>query len=363
MIQLMKYLSKLTTIMLATMLSFGVVYTASADKIKVGFIYIGPPGDHGWTYAHDQARLMVEDKLGDRVETTFVEGVPEGPDAERAIAKLAETGHKLIFTTSFGYMEPTLKVAKRIPDGKFEHATGYKQSDNVATYSARFYEGRYVQGQIAAQMSKTGVIGYIASFPIPEVVRGINAFMLGAQTVNPDMKVKVVWVYTWFDPPKEADAAKVLMDQGADIITQHTDSTAAIQAAADRGKFAFGQASDMIHFAPDTQLTSIIDAWGPYYVARTQAVLDGTWTSGDTWHGMAEGMVVMAPFTNMPFSVSQLARNTTEALTSGALHAFTGPIYNQAGELMVPAGEIAADFPMLATMNWYVQGVDDKIPD
>jgi len=359
MTRFMKYLFKMTTIAL---LSFGVVYSASADKLKVGFIYIGPPGDHGWTYAHDQARLYIEDQLGDKVVTTFIEGVPEGPDAERAIAKLAETGHELIFTTSFGYMEPTLKVAKRFPNVKFEHATGYKQSDNVATYSARFYEGRYVQGQIAAQMSKTGVIGYIASFPIPEVVRGINAFMLGAQTINPDMKVKVVWVYTWFDPPKEADAAKVLMDQGADIITQHTDSTAAIQAAADRGMFAFGQASDMIHFAPNTQLTAIIDAWGPYYVARTQAVLDGTWTAGDTWHGMNEGMVVMAPFTNMPLPVATLARKTTAALTSGVLHAFTGPIYNQEGELVVPAGEVADDFPMLATMDWYVKGVDDTLP-
>ena len=359
----MKYLVKLVVVTFAAVLSLGAISTASADKLKVGFIYIGPPGDHGWTYAHDQGRLTVEDQLGDRVETTFVEGVPEGPDAERAIAKLAETGHKLIFTTSFGYMEPTLKVAKRFPDVKFEHATGYKQADNVATYSARFYEGRYVQGQIAAKISKSGIIGYIASFPIPEVVRGINAFMLGAQSINPDMKVKVVWAYTWFDPPKEADAAKVLMDQGADIITQHTDSTAAIQAAADRGIKAFGQAADMIHFAPKTQLTAIIDEWGPYYVARTQAVLDGTWTSGDTWHGMGPGMVVMAPFTNMPESVRQMAIETTAALTSGKLHAFTGPIYNQAGELVVEAGEVAPDFPMLATMNFYVQGVDDKLPE
>ena len=359
----MKYLVKLVVVTFAAVLSLGAISTASADKLKVGFIYIGPPGDHGWTYAHDQGRLMIDNMLGDHVETTYVEGVPEGPDAERAIAKLAETGHKLIFTTSFGYMEPTLKVAKRFPDVKFEHATGYKQADNVATYSARFYEGRYVQGQIAAKISKSGIIGYIASFPIPEVVRGINAFMLGAQSINSDMKVKVVWAYTWFDPPKEADAAKVLMDQGADIITQHTDSTAAIQAAADRGIKAFGQASDMIHFAPKTQLTAIIDEWGPYYVARTQAVLDGTWTSGDTWHGMGPGMVVMAPFTNMPESVRQMAIETTAALTSGKLHAFTGPIYNQAGELVVEAGEVAPDFPMLATMNFYVQGVDDKLPE
>jgi simple sugar transport system substrate-binding protein len=358
----MKHLAKLATLMLAMLLGFATT-TVSADKLKVGFIYIGPPGDHGWTYAHDLARKMVEEKLGDQVETIFVENVPEGPDAERFIQALAEEGCGLIFTTSFNYMEPTLKVAKRFPDVKFEHATGYKQADNVATYSARFYEGRYVQGQIAAEMSKTGVIGYIASFPIPEVVRGINAFMLGAQTVNPNMKVKVVWVYTWYDPGKETDAAKVLMDQGADIITQHTDSTAAIQTAAARGIYAFGQASDMIHFAPNTQLTAIIDNWGPYYIARTQAVLDGTWTTGDTWHGMGPGMVVMAPFTNMPYSAQQLARNTTAALTSGELHAFAGPIYNQAGELMVEAGAVADDFPMLATMNWYVQGIDDKLPE
>ena len=359
----MKHFAKLASVLLAALLSFGVAYSASADKLKVGFIYIGPPGDHGWTYAHDQGRLMIDNMLGEHVETTYVEGVPEGPDAERAIAKLAETGHKLIFTTSFGYMEPTLKVAKRFPDVKFEHATGYKQADNVATYSARFYEGRYVQGQIAAKISKSGIIGYIASFPIPEVVRGINAFMLGAQSINPDMKVKVVWAYTWFDPPKEADAAKVLMDQGADIITQHTDSTAALQAAAARGIYAFGQASDMIQFAPDTQLTAILDDWGPYYVKRTVDVLMGTWSSGDTWNGMGPGMVGMAPFTNMPSDIAMMARETAESIRTGAFHPFTGPIYNQAGELVVAAGEVAPDFPMLATMNFYVQGVDDKLPE
>ncbi|SVA10469.1 uncharacterized protein METZ01_LOCUS63323 [marine metagenome] len=358
----MKYLAKLASVGLAVLLSFGLAYSASADKLKVGFIYIGPPGDHGWTYAHDQGRLMIDNMLGDHVETTFVEGVPEGPDAARAIAKLAETGHKLIFTTSFGYMEPTLKVAKRFPDVHFEHATGYQRIDNVSTYSARFYEGRYVQGVIAGKISKSGVIGYIASFPIPEVVRGINAFMLGAQSVNPDMKVKVVWVYTWFDPPKEADAAKVLMDQGADIITQHTDSTAALQAAAERGIHAFGQASDMIQFAPDTQLTAIIDDWGPYYVKRTADVLMGTWSSGDTWDGMAPGMVTMAPFTNMPTDVATLARETMESIRSGAFHPFTGPISNQAGEEVVAAGAVADD-GMLAGMNFYVQGIDDKLPE
>ncbi len=356
----MKNIIKLTALALAGALAL-TTGAVSADKTKVGFIYIGPPGDHGWTYAHDQGRLAIEKELGDRVQTTFVENVPEGPDAERAIAKLAETGHELIFTTSFGYMEPTLKVAKRFPNVKFEHATGYKRADNVSTYVARFYEGRYVQGVIAGKISKSNVIGYIASFPIPEVVRGINAFLLGAHSVNPDIKVKVVWVYTWFDPPKEADAAKVLMDQGADIITQHTDSTAALQAAAERGIYAFGQASDMIHFAEKTQLTSIIDNWGPYYVARTKAVLNGTWASTDTWDGMDKGMVVMAPYTNMPADVAALAAKTAESIRSGAFHPFTGPIHNQAGEQVVAAGAVADD-GMLAGMSFYVQGIDDKLP-
>ena len=209
------------------------------------------------------------------------------PDAERAIERLARQGAGLIFTTSFGYMDPTIKVAKRFPDVKFEHATGYKQSENVASYNARFHEGRYVIGQIAARMSKSGIAGYIASFPIPEVVMGINSFMLGAQSINPDFKVKVVWVNTWFDPGKEADAAKVLIGQGADIITQHTDSTAPLQIAEEEGVLGFGQASDMIHFAPKAQLTAIIDEWAPYYIERAQAVLDGTWESeghmGPAW--------------------------------------------------------------------------------
>ena len=235
---------------LALAMTFAAGAASADDKLKVGFIYIGPIGDHGWTYAHDQGRLMVEEALGDQVETVYVENVPEGPDAERTIERLAREGVGLIFTTSFGYMDPTIKVATRFPDVKFEHATGYKQSENVASYNARFHEGRYVIGQIAAKMSKSGIAGYIASFPIPEVVMGINAFLLGAQTVNPDFKLKVVWVNTWFDPGKEADAAKVLIGQGADIITQHTDSTAPLQIAEEQGVLGFGQASDMIHFAP-----------------------------------------------------------------------------------------------------------------
>ena len=258
-------------------------------------------------------------------------------------------------------MEPTLKVAKRFPDVKFEHATGFKRDGNVSTYSARFYEGRYVIGKIAGRLSSSGVAGYIASFPIPEVVRGINAFMLGAQSINPDFKVKVVWVNSWFDPGKEADAAKVLIGQGADIISQHTDSTAPLQIAGEKGVLAFGQASDMLQFAPKTQLTAIIDNWAPYYVARAQAVLDGTWESKDTWEGMATGMVGMADYINMPADVADMAMETQAKITSGALLPFAGPIHKQDGTLMVPAGEALDDGTLLG-MNWYVKGIDDQLP-
>ena len=354
-------MKKLLALAAGLALSLAVSAVSGADKLKVGFIYVGPIGDHGWTYTHDQGRLMVEEEFGDMVETVFVENVAEGPDAERAITRLARDGAGLIFTTSFGYMDPTIKVAKNFPDVKFEHATGYKRADNVSTYIARFYEGRYVIGQIAAKVSKSGVAGYVASFPIPEVVRGINAFMLGAQSVNPDFKVKVVWVNSWFDPGKEADAAKVMIGQGADIITQHTDSTAPLQIAEEMGVVGFGQASDMIHFAPKAQLTSIIDNWGPYYVARTQAVLDGTWESSDTWDGMAEGMVVMAPYTNLPEDVVAMATETAEKIRSGAMHPFDGPIHRQDGEMAIGEGEHLDDGTLLG-MNWYVQGVDDELP-
>jgi basic membrane protein A len=246
----------------AVLMASAVSVSAMADdKLKVGFIYIGPPGDHGWTYQHDQGRIALAESLGDKVETVYVENVPESQDAERTITRLARQGAGLIFTTSFGYMEPTIKVAEKFPEVKFEHATGYMQADNVSTYSARFYEGRYVIGQIAAKMSKTGTAGYIGSFPIPEVVRGINSFLLGAQSVNPDFKLKVVWVNSWFDPGKEADAAKVLISQGADVITQHTDSTGPVQVAEEQGVYAFGQASDMSAFAPKALLTSIVNNW------------------------------------------------------------------------------------------------------
>ncbi len=350
-----------SSVAVALAIVFAAGAASAAGKLKVGFIYVGPVGDHGWTYQHDQGRLAIEKEFGDKVETIYVEKVAEGPDAERAIERLARQGVGLIFTTSFGYMNPTLKVAKRFPKVKFEHATGFKQSKNVATYNARFYEGRYIIGQIAAQVSKSGVAGYIASFPIPEVVMGINAFILGAQTINPDFKLKVIWVNSWFDPGKEADAAKVLIGQGADIITQHTDSTAPLQIAADKGVFAFGQASDMIAFAPKAQLTSIVDNWAPYYIERTKAVLDGTWKSDDTWKGLAAGTVEMAPYTNLPADVVKMAQDTEAKIISGELHPFKGPVYKQDGSEALPAGKNLDDGTLLS-MNWYVKGVDGQLP-
>lgn len=333
----------------------------AAERLKVGFVYVGPVGDFGWTYQHDVGRKAVEKALGDKVETAYVENVPEGPDAERAIEGLARNGCKLVFTTSFGFMDSTVKVAKKFPEVKFEHATGYKRAENLGTYSGRFYEGRYVIGQIAGKMSKKGVVGYVASFPIPEVVSGINAFMLGAWTARPGMKVKIVWVNSWFDPGKEADAAKALIDQGADIITQHTDSPAAMQIAEDRGVYAFSQDSDMIKFGPKAQLSGIIDNWSGYYIERATAVLDGTWKSGDVWGGLGTKMVVMAPFTNMPEDVKKIAEATTEAVASGKLHPFHGPIYKQEGTLAVKDGTMLSD-PDILAMNWYVKGIDEKAP-
>ena len=335
---------------------------SAAEKLKIGFIYLGPIGDLGWSYRHEAGREELVKALGDKIETTYLENVNEGPDAERSIVQLARSGHQLIFTTSFGYMDPTVKVAKQFPKLKFEHATGFKRAPNLGTYSGRFYEGRYIQGVIAGKMSKSGVLGYIGSFPIPEVISGINATMLGAQSVNPNIKLKIIWVNTWFDPGKEADAAKALADQGADIIMQHTDSPAAVQVAAQRGILAFGQDSDMIKFGPKTQLTSIIDNWGPYYIRQAKAMLDGTWKSGDTWDGLKEKMVVMAPYTNMPDDVKALAEKTEAAIVDGSLLPFKCPVYGQDGKAVECKGGTHLDAGQILGMNFYVKGVDDKMP-
>ena len=331
------------------------------DKTKICFIYVGSKTDGGYSEGHDRGRQELEQAMGDKIETAFLENVPEGPDAERAVERMARSGCALVFTTSFGFMDATIKVAQKFPDVKFEHATGFKSSENVGTYNARFYEGRYIQGVIAAKVSKAGVAGYIASFPIPEVVMGINAFMLGAQSVNPDFKVKIVWANTWADPGKEADAAKALADQGVDILTQHTDSTAPMQVAAERGIHAFGQASDMIAAGPNTQLTAIVDTWGAYYIKRTQAVIDGTWKSEQIWDGLKDGILTMAPYANMPDDVKKAAEEVEAKIRSGELHPFTGPVKKQDGSEWLADGAVSDDGTLLG-MNFYVAGVDDKLP-
>ncbi len=353
--------SSLKTLALALAGAIALGASAQAEPLKVGFVYVGPIGDHGYTYRHDVGRVAVDKEFGDKVKTSYVENVAEGPDSERVIANLASSGHQIIFTTSFGFMNPTIKVAKRFPNVKFEHATGYKQASNVATYSARFYEGRYVIGAIAGKMTKSNVIGYVGAYPIPEVVRGINAYLQGARSVNPKVTVKVVWVNSWYDPGKEADAAKALVDQGVDIMAQHTDSPAPLQVAEQRGIFGFGQASDNYHFAPKATLTSIVDNWDGYYISRVQAVMDGTWKSGDTWGGLKAGMVEMAAYTNMPDDVIALAKNTEEAIKTGAVHPFRGPIKDQDGKLRVKEGEFLDDGALLG-MDWYVEGVEGKLP-
>ena len=356
----------LKTLMAGAALVVGLGGMAQAeDKTKVGFVYVGPVGDFGWSYEHNQGRLAVEEAFGDKVETMFVESVPEGADSERVMTQMALDGADLIFTTSFGYMDPTINVAKKFPNVKFEHATGYKQADNVSTYSARFYEGRSVIGHIAGHMTESNTIGYIASFPIPEVIRGINASYIAAKAVNPDVKMKIVWVYTWFDPGKEADAATALIEQGADIIMQHTDSPAAMTIAEEKGIYAFGQASDMLQFGPNARLSSIIDDWTPYYIARTKAVMDGSWTSTATWDGIKPGMVAIGDFSDkIPAAVQASATALKDALVAGTTHSFTGPLNKQDGSAWLAAGETAADFgdDGLAGMNFYVEGIEGDVP-
>jgi len=333
----------------------------AADKLKVCFLYVGSKTDGGYTQAHDLGRQMVDKELGDKVETQFLENVPEGPDAERAIERFARSGCGLIFTTSFGFMDATVKVAAKFPDVKFEHGTGYKTGPNLTTYNARFYEGRYVQGQIAAKISKTGTAAYIASFPIPEVVQGIDAFEIGARSINPDFKLKVIWVNTWFDAGKEADAAKAAIDQGVDVITQHTDSTGPMQVAEERKIHAFGQASDMIKAGPNAQLTATVDHWGTYYVKRVKAALDGTWKSQMSWDGMNDGILQMAPFTNMPNDVKAMAVDTVAKIKSGEIKPFTGPIKKQDGSEWLAAG-VSADDGVLGGLNFFVEGVEGELP-
>ncbi|GIT92851.1 BMP family ABC transporter substrate-binding protein [Jannaschia pagri] len=358
--------------LLAGALSLAVTGGAFADgheTTKVGFVYVGPIGDGGWTFQHDQGRLAVEEAYGDKVETVYQENVPEGADAERVITQMALGGADIIFTTSFGYMDPTNNVAAKFPDVKFEHATGYRRDHpNVSTYDARFYEGRAVIGHIAGHMTETNKIGYIASFPIPEVIQGINSAYMHAAKVNPDVEMVVTWVYTWFDPAKEADAARAMIDQGVDVIMQHTDSTApqaAAQEANENGGrvFTFGQASDMAAFAPTPRIASIIDDWSPYYIKRVGELMDGTYEQTASWGGMPEGEVVIGEITEVvPAEVKAEAEAMIAAITDGSYHPFTGPINKQDGTAWLADGEVADD-GALATMDFYVEGMTGDVPN
>jgi len=335
---------------------------AGAEVLKVAFVYVSPIGDAGWTYQHNLGRLELEAALGDKVKTTYVESVPEGADAERVIRKLAADGYQLIFTTSFGYMNPTIKVGKMFPKTAFDHATGYKRSKNVGTYLARFYEGRYLTGVVAGMVTKTNKIGYVAAFPIPEVVRGINAFTLGLRSVNPTAEVNVVWVSSWYDPGKEREAAETLIAQGADVINQHTDSTAPVQAAEDRGVYAIGYHSDMSKYGPKAHLTATTHHWGKYYTAKANDVIAGTWKAGDTWGGIAEGMIKLAPFgPGVTDEIKAVVAAREADIASGKLHPFAGPVKDQSGTIRIKEGEVMSDGDMLG-MDWYVEGVIGELP-
>jgi len=334
---------------------------AAGEPVKAGFVYVSPITEAGWTKQHDEGRKAVEAALGAGVKTTFVENVPEGADAERVIRDLARQGNQIIFTPSFGYMEPTLKVAKEFPDVKFESITGYKTADNVAAANARYYEGRYLAGIAAGRMTQTGVAGYVAGFPIPEVLQGINAFTLGMRSVNPKAQVKVVWLNAWFDPPKERDAAMALFNQNVDVIAFHTGSTAVMAAAQERGKLAVAYHSDMRKVAPDAQIVAVTHQWGDYYTRRIRAVADGTWTSGKVWGGVKEGMIRVGDFgSKVPKAVQAEVLARQKDIASGRLKPFSGPIVDNEGREVVPKGQAMTDEQIL-TMNFLVSGVQGRI--
>ncbi len=339
--------------------------TSSGEDVaplRVAFVYVGPRGDAGWTYAHDKGRLHLESTLSDKIKTTFIESVAEGADSERVINQLARSGNDLIFATSFGYMNPVIAVAKRYPNVIFEHATGYKRAANVGTYFDRAYEGRYLGGIVAGAMTKTNILGYVASFPIPEVIRAINAFTLGAQSVNPEVKVKVVWVSTWYDPAREREAAETMIIQGADVITQHTDSAGPIAAAQSNGVYAIGYNSDMSVYGESAHLTAVVHDWGPLYVEKTLAVINGTWLSEDVWPGLSSGVVGLSEMhSDIPNRVVDKVNETKEAIISGNIHPFMGPIYSQSNELRIPANTAMTDKELLE-FSWYVKGVEGNLP-
>jgi len=333
------------------------------EPLKIAFAYVGPVGDGGWTFAHDNARKAIEKEFGDKVKTSFVENVPESADAERVIRDMASQGNKLIFGTTFGYMEPMLKVAPDFKDVKFEHATGYKQADNMRTYDSRTYEGAYMAGIIAGKMTKSNTLGVVASIPIPEVIRNINSFTLGAQSVNPKVKTKVVWVNGWFDPPKETEAATSLMNGGADVLFQNTDSPAVLKAAEAKGKRAFGWDSDMTAYGPKAHLASSIINWGPYYIKATKEALDGSWKGGGgVWWGVKEGAIdIVSIAEDVPADIKTKVADVKKGLADGSFVIWKGPITDNTGKVQI-AKDAAADDKFLGGLNFYVKGVEGKIP-
>jgi basic membrane protein A len=337
------------------------IHAQQPEPLKIGFVYVAPITEAGWVRQHEEGRKAVQGALGSQVKTTVVENVPEGADAERVIRDLAQQGHKLIFTPSFGYMEPTLKVAKDFPDVKFESVTGYKTAANVAAANARYYEGRYLAGIAAARMTKTNIAGYVAGFPIPEVLQGINAFTLGMRSVNPKAEVKVVWLNAWFDPPKERDAAMALFNQDVDVIAFHTGSTAVMAAAQERGKMAVAYHSDMRKAGPDAQIVAVTHQWGDYYTRRARAVLDGSWKSGNVWGGVREGMIRVGDFgPKVPAAVQKEVLARQKEIAAGKLHPFRGPITDNEGKQVLAKGQVLSDAQIL-TMNFLVYGVRGKV--
>ena len=336
-----------------------------ADKpLAAAFVYVTPVFDAGWTHQHDAGRKAAQAALGKQLKTTIVADVAEGPDAERVLRDLARSGNQLIFTTSFGYMEPALRVARDFPDVKFESITGYKRADNVATANARYYEGRYLSGIAAARMSQSGMAGYVAGFPIPEVLQGINAFTLGMRSVNPKAEVKVVWLDTWFDPAKERDAAMTLMNQGADVLSFHSATNAVMVAAQERGKYAIAYHSDMRAVAPDAQILAVTHQWGEYYTQRARAVLGGTWKSGDVWGGVREGMIRLEAFgRKVPAAVQKEVLAQQQAMAQGRIPPFSavqGDVRDNTGKVVIAKGTQLSDAQIL-NMNWLVEGVSGRM--
>ena len=332
-----------------------------SEPLKVGFVYVAPITKAGWVRQHEEGRQALQAALGGKVKTTFVENVPEGADAERVIRDLARQGHQLIFTPSFGYMEPTLKVARDFPGVKFESITGYKGAPNVATANARYYEGRYLAGIAAGRMTRGHVAGYVAGFPIPEVVQGLNAFALGMRSVNPKAVVKVVWLNAWFDPPRERDAAIALFDQGVDVIAFHTGSTAVMAAAQERGKLAVAYHSDMRQVAPDAQIVAVTHLWGDYYTRRAKAVLDGSWQPGNVWGGVKDGMIRVGDFgPKVPQAVRDEVLARQKDIATGKLRPFMGPIDDNEGRNRAPKGVTLTDEQILS-MDFLVSGVSGKL--